>query len=130
VTAEADRAVVIYDGLCPLCQESVSWLSGRARRGALEFLPCQAAERRARFPWLEEQRCIEAIQLVLPDGRALSGAAAVPEILKRLRRWRWLAAAFRMPGMGLLAPRAYAWIARRRYRISAVLGLGRHHRAR
>ncbi len=41
---------------------------------------------------------MEAIQLVLPDGRALSGAAAVPEILRRLRRWRWLAAAFSVPG--------------------------------
>ena len=84
-------------------------------RGA-EFLPCQAAERRARYPWLAEQRCLEAIQLVLGE-RTLSGADAAPEILRRLRRWRWLAAAFALPGMGWLAPRAYAWIARRRYRL-------------
>jgi len=116
----SEPAVVIYDGHCPLCQASVSWLSRRARPGALEFLPCQAAERRARYPWLAEQRCIEAIQLVLGD-RALSGADAAPEILRRLRRWRWLAAAFRLPGMGWLAPRAYAWIARRRYRLSGLL---------
>jgi len=114
-------AVVIYDGMCPLCVEGVTWIGRRARRGEFEFLPCQAAERRARFPWMDDSVCIEAMQVVLPDGRVLAGAAAVPEVLRRLRGWRWLATCFRLPGMNLLAPRAYAWIARRRYRISTLL---------
>jgi predicted DCC family thiol-disulfide oxidoreductase YuxK len=122
------RAVLIYDGLCPLCRGAVTWISRRTIRGRLEFLPCQAAERRARFPQIEERACLAAMQLVLPDGRVLAGVAAAPEILRRLRRWRWLAAAFRLPGMGLVAPRAYAWIARHRYRISSLMG-GRRDRS-
>ena len=114
-------AVVIYDGSCRLCQGSVVWLSRRALRGRFEFLPCQAAERRARFPWMEERACLEAIQLVLPDGRVLPGEKAIPEILKRLRGWRILAALFRVPGTGFVARRVYAWVARNRYSISCAL---------
>jgi predicted DCC family thiol-disulfide oxidoreductase YuxK len=123
------RAVLIYDGLCPLCRRAVTWISRRVIRGQLEFLPCQAAERRARFPEMEERVCLGAMQLVLPDGRVVAGAAAAPEILRRLWRWRWLAAAFRLPGMGLVAPRAYAWIARHRYQISSLIGQRHDHRS-
>jgi predicted DCC family thiol-disulfide oxidoreductase YuxK len=118
-------AVVIYDGTCGLCQGSVGWVSRRARPGAFEFLPCQAAERAARFPAIPEVTCLEAIQLVLPDGRVLGGAAALPEILRRLRGWRWAAALFRLPGAGLVAPIAYRWVARNRYRVSCALGAPR-----
>jgi len=52
----------------------------------------------------------------------LAGDAAIPEILRRLRGWRWLVQAFRLPGMELLAPRLYAWVARHRYQISCMLG--------
>jgi predicted DCC family thiol-disulfide oxidoreductase YuxK len=117
------RAVLIYDASCPLCRQSVTWLSRRAVRGEFEFLPCQAAERRARFPLIAESACMEAMQLVLPDGRVLPGAEAAPEILGRLRRWRSLAALFRLPIVKALAPHVYGWIARRRFRISSLLGL-------
>ncbi|HET8576282.1 MAG TPA: DUF393 domain-containing protein [Methylomirabilota bacterium] len=116
------RAVLIYDGTCGLCQSGVSWIARRAVRGEFEFLPCQAAERRARYPWLEERACMEAMQLILPDGRVLAGDAAIPEILRRLKGWHRLAALFRLPGVGLLAPRLYAWVARHRQPISCMLG--------
>jgi len=122
-------AVLIYDGHCGLCREGVTWISRRVIRGEIEFLPCQSAERRARFPWLEERRCMEAMQLVLPGELLLSGAAAAPEILRRLHRWRWLAGAFGLPGANLLAPRVYGWIARHRYRLSALMARG-HDRPR
>lgn len=121
MTEPEARPVVIYDGACRLCGDGVAWIARRARRGEFEFLPCQAVERRERFPWMDERACMDAMQLILPDGRALAGAAAIPEIMRRLRGWRWLAALFRLPGMDLLAPRAYAWIARHRYRISTLL---------
>ncbi|OGK76580.1 MAG: hypothetical protein A2X52_19475 [Candidatus Rokubacteria bacterium GWC2_70_16] len=114
--------MVIYDGACGLCQRSVAWLRARAGRGQLEFLPCQAPERQARFPWIEERACLEAMQIVLPDGRVLSGAAAIPEILRRLRGWRRLAPVFRIPGVGVLAPSLYRWVARHRHRLSRLPG--------
>ena len=120
----AARAVLIYDGGCGLCRGGISWISRRAVRGHFEFLPCQAAERRARYPWMDERTCMEAMQLILPDGRILAGAAAIPEILRRLRGWRWLAAVFRLPGLEALAPVLYRWVARHRYQISCMLGSG------
>jgi predicted DCC family thiol-disulfide oxidoreductase YuxK len=118
-------AVVVYDGSCALCRGGVTWISRRAVRGELEFLPCQSAERRGRLPWLDEARCMEAIHVVLPDGRVLAGDAAIPEILRRLWGWRWLAALFRLPGASRLGPPVYAWVARHRYRMSCVIGRAR-----
>ena len=120
--AHRRRAVLIYDGTCGLCRGGMSWISRRAVRGQFEFLPCQAPERRARYPWMDERACLEAMQVILPDGRVLAGDAAIPEILRRLRGWRWLAQAFRLPGMEWLAPRLYGWVARHRYQISCLLG--------
>ena len=116
-----DRPVVIYDSACTLCQGGVQWISRRAVRGALEFLPCQSGERRARFPDLAESRCMEAIHVVLPDGRVLAGDAAIPEILRHLHRWRRLAAVFRVPVVRAVAPLVYAWVARHRYQLSCLM---------
>jgi hypothetical protein len=71
-------AVLIYDGDCAMCRASALWLMRRALgSGAdeLEILPCRSPARRARFPAIDEAACLTAMQLVLPDGRVLSGAA-------------------------------------------------------
>ena len=121
-------AVLIYDGDCSLCRASALWLLRRAQAGGardVEILPCRSADRRARFPQVEEAACLTAMQLVLPDGTVLSGADAVPELLHRIPRWRWLARGFALPGLRSLARRVYAWIARNRMRLSCRLPQGR-----
>ncbi len=118
-----NRAVLIYDGECPLCQGIMRLAKSRARPGELEFLPFQAPQRTVRYPDLSEEACRQAMQLVLPDGRVLAGNEALPETLRRLRGWHWLAPAFNLPGAGLLARHLYRWIARNRYALShAVTG--------
>lgn len=114
-------AVLIYDGACAFCQGGMRWVERRARPDQFEFLPCQSPERRSRYPWMAEETCLRAIQLVLPDGRVLAGDVAIPEVLRRLRGWRWLAYLFQLPGVSYLAPRVYAWVARNRYAISCAL---------
>ncbi len=114
-------AVLIFDGDCDLCQGGKRWVEARALPGAFEFLPCQSEERRVRFLTIPEATCLEAMQLVLPDGRILQGIDAVPEILRRVRWWHWAMLLFRVPGVALAAPRMYAWIARHRYTISCLL---------
>jgi predicted DCC family thiol-disulfide oxidoreductase YuxK len=123
--AEPAPPVIIYDSACGLCRGGITWISRRTLRGALEFLPCQSVERRARFPSVEEARCMDAIHLVLPDGRVLAGADALPQILARLKGWRWLAGVFRLPGARGLAPLLYRWVARHRYQLSCLLGAPR-----
>ena len=116
-------ATLIYDAECAMCRSSALWLMRRAlSSGTLEILPCRSRVRQARFPQVAEERCLEAMQLVLPDGRVLSGADAVPELLRRIRGWGWMAQVFALPGIRPLAHRGYGWVARNRMRISCALG--------
>lgn len=119
-----EPAVLIYDGDCSMCRASALWLMRRALAGGaqeLEILPCRSSARRARFPEISEAACLTAMQLVLPDGRVLAGADAVPEILRRIPRWRWLRRLFDVPGVRPLARRAYRWIAENRMQLSCSL---------
>jgi predicted DCC family thiol-disulfide oxidoreductase YuxK len=122
VTADA-RVVLIYDGECSMCRASALWLLRRAEAGGardIEILPCRSPVRRQRFPAIADETCMEAMQLVLPGGHVLGGADAVPEILRRIPRWRWIATVFALPGVRPFARRVYAWIARNRMRISCA----------
>jgi predicted DCC family thiol-disulfide oxidoreductase YuxK len=114
-----DTAVLIYDGECAMCRGSALWLMRLALSGgALEILPCRSEPRRVRFPRISDEACTTAMQLVLPDGRVLTGADAVPELLRRIRGLGWLAALFALPGARPLARRFYTWVARNRMRLS------------
>src|SRR5436853_5053689 len=112
-------ATLIYDGECAMCRASALWLMRLAMSGgALEILPCRSAPRRARFPQISDEACMTAMQLVLPDGRVLTGADAVPELLRRIRGLGWLAAPFALPGVRPLARRFSARLAPNRTRPS------------
>lgn len=116
------RAVLIYDADCAMCRASALWIMRLAlSAGALEILPCRSSTRRTRFPAIADEACLSAMQLVLPDGRILVGADAVPELLRRIRGLRWLATLFALPGVRPVARRVYGWIARNRMRLSCSL---------
>ncbi len=114
-------ATLIYDGNCTFCLRSMDWIRKMALPNCLEFLPCQSESRKTRFPTMSENQCMEAMQLVLPDGRILSGAEAIPELLKRLRGWHLCSHLFSIPGIQWLAPYVYRWVAKNRYSISCLL---------
>ena len=108
-----------------MCRASALWLMRRAMAaGQLEILPCRSGPRRVRFPQITEEQCMRAMQLVLPDGRVLEGADAVPELLRRIPRWRWAAVVLGAPGVRGVARRVYRWIAANRMRISCAVGNG------
>ena len=108
-------ATLIYDGECPLCKKAVAWVQKHARPQTLEYLTCQSPERAQRFPTMAEAQCMEAMQLVMPGGAVYSGDEALPVLLSMLRRWRWLAHLFRLPGITLVSPAAYRLVARNRH---------------
>ncbi len=64
---------------------------------------------------------MKAMHLVLPDGKVLVGEQTLPEIFTRLRRYRFAAVLFKLPGATRLSRIAYRWFADRRYRIAATL---------
>jgi predicted DCC family thiol-disulfide oxidoreductase YuxK len=116
---------LIYDADCPVCRAAVDWVRRDAAvPDSFEFLPCRSGETRSRFPAIAEAACLEAVHLVLPDGAILAGGQALPEILRRTRRYRWAAALFRLPGAGILSRLLYRSFARRRHRISRLLPPG------
>ncbi len=123
----SDKAVLIYDGGCPICRSTVEWIKEHEQKNAFEMLPCRSEDRKKRYPFMEEATCMQAMQLVLPDGNALAGEKALPEIFKRLRRYRAAAALFNLPGSNTIARAFYRWFADRRYRIANILFPQRNH---
>ena len=112
-------AVLIHDAECPVCRAAADWIRRNAADSDdFEFLPCRSGETRTRFPSIGESACLQAMHLVLPDGTILAGERAVPEILRRTRRYRWAATLFRLPGAGILSRLLYGAFARRRHRIA------------
>ena len=113
------RPLVIYDAECPLCVRARDWTRARSPENALEWLPCQSPERESRAPTVTEADCQAAMQFIDDQGAVHAGAAALRQLLPRMNApWRWLAPLFALPG----APRAYAFTARRRRKLSALLG--------
>jgi predicted DCC family thiol-disulfide oxidoreductase YuxK len=117
--------VLVYDADCPVCRAAADWV----RRNIVipdtfEYLPCRSEETRSRFPAITEAACLQAIHLVLADGTILAGERALPEILRRTRRYRWAAVPFRLPGAGILSRLLYGAFARRRHRISRLFPSG------
>ncbi len=115
------KATLIYDGACPLCLKAVEWVESHSAPGAFHMLTCQSEERIASFPDMTEETCMEAMQLVLPNGHVFAGEQALPHLFFLMRRWRWLAYFFRVPGVSLLSPFAYAFVAKHRYMISVFV---------
>jgi predicted DCC family thiol-disulfide oxidoreductase YuxK len=61
------------------------------------------------------------MQLVLPEGTVLAGEKALPEILRRLKRYGSLSSFFKLPGAEGVSRSFYRWFADRRYHIADVL---------
>lgn len=113
-------AVLIYDGECPVCVKAVEWVRSRSRPEAFEFLSCHSKELTRRFPGIGKADCLQAMHLVLPNGTVFVGEQAAPEIFRRLRRHRWAAVLFDLPGAGILSRLFYRWFARHRHRAAGL----------
>jgi predicted DCC family thiol-disulfide oxidoreductase YuxK len=64
------------------------------------------------------------MHLILQDGTILVGEQALPELLRRTRRYRRAAVLFRFPGAGILSRFLYRAFARRRHRIARLFPPG------
>ena len=116
-----ERSTLIYDESCRLCSGTVRWIRENEVENSFTMLPCQADEAASRFPEIERTACMNAMHLVLPDGRVLVGEQAMPEIFKRLKRYRFAAYLFKLPGSRTISRIVYRWFAARRYDIAAIL---------
>lgn len=117
------RWLVVYDGDCGFCRATVNRALARDREGRVVARPFQARGvlRETGISRAEAER---AVFLVAPDGRRWSGAAAVARILRLLPGRAWAGRILELPGIRLLADRAYRWIAGHRSLVSRLTGIG------
>jgi predicted DCC family thiol-disulfide oxidoreductase YuxK len=110
----AGRHVILFDGVCDLCNTGAAWIRARDRDGRFEFLPYQSEEARRRYPALDPILLAETMHVVAPDGEVRAGVDAAPWVFGGLPGWSWLARVLGWPGVRALARPVYREIARRR----------------
>lgn len=107
-----NQPLLIYDGDCRFCCFWVErWKNWTA--GQVVFEPSQNEELVAKFPEIPKEAYDEAVQLILPDGRVLSGAAAVAESLAG--RFPLVRNVFEsVPGLSAVSEWTYSRVAKNR----------------
>jgi predicted DCC family thiol-disulfide oxidoreductase YuxK len=88
-----------------------------ARPGAVEAVSFQDPDQLARFPGLTHDQCMQAMQLVTPDGRVFRGFEAAVRVLATRPILGRLTRAYYLPGVRQLCDWLYARVAANRYRI-------------
>ncbi len=115
-------AVLIYDARCSLCCGCMKWIKLHAiREDAFEFIPCQSEERRNRFPEITDKACQKSFHIVLPNNKILEGDKALPEVLNRLKGFKWLSILFKVPVIKAFLYVVYRWVANNRFIISQTI---------
>lgn len=111
----ADETIVLFDGVCNLCNGSVRFLLRRDRRRRFRFAALQSAAGRG----LLEQHGLPTGTLdtivVLEGGRARVQSDAALHLARRLP-WPWPVLAVFTPLPRPLRDALYAFVARHRYR--------------
>lgn len=107
--------VILFDGVCNLCNASVQWVLKRDRKGQFRFAALQSETGQrllGRFGLNRES--FDTVALVDGD-RLFTRSDAALEIARRLGRpWSWLALLRCIPKR--LRDAAYDFVARHRYR--------------
>jgi predicted DCC family thiol-disulfide oxidoreductase YuxK len=107
--------IILYDGVCNLCNSWVRFVIRHDREGRFRFAPQQSAHGQALISeYLPDGANLSTVILFTND-RVYTKSAAVIEIAAQLEApWRWLAALRLIPRQ--LSDLAYLFIVRHRYR--------------
>ena len=97
--------VVIFDGKCELCKNSISWIEKKLKIKALDFHTTDLSKFNLTF-----EQCSREV-FVLADAKTFSGAMAVAYLLRR-RGNKFLSLLITLSGP--LGKIGYQWVARNR----------------
>jgi predicted DCC family thiol-disulfide oxidoreductase YuxK len=113
------KAIVLYDGDCPLCRKTSVILKRFDWLRQLKIHNCRdTAGIPANTAHLEPARMIAEMHVLTPDRTtALSGFRAVRWIAGRVPLMWPLYPLLFIPGMAKLGQRVYLWIARNRFQL-------------
>lgn len=113
----------LYDGNCVICQSTCDTMRALDWLKRIEFIDLHAdATWRERFPNLQLHKLMAEIHVVDEAGRAYAGFAGSRRMLKEVPLGFPLWLLLQLPGSEMVGQRVYRFIARRRYRINALLG--------
>ena len=114
--AERGRAILLYDGRCGFCLESVRRLRILDLFGWVDPLDFHTQPDLAKLsPVLTPERCRSEMILLEPNGRLSGGFQAFARMTLRLPLLMGLAPLVHLPGADWVGTRAYRWIAAHRY---------------
>ena len=116
-TTPPGRYVVLYDGLCKICDAGSCRLLKMARPGAVERVDFQQPGALDPFPGLTHEACMQQMFLVAPDGRVYAGFEAAVRAVATRRTIGWIAYLYYIPGIRQLCNLLYRFVAARRYRL-------------
>jgi len=115
----AGRAIVLYDGICHLCQGTVRFIVARDGRGRVAFAPLQSPLGRRLLAEhglpADGTAAAGGSVVLIEEGQAFTRSTAVLRIARLLR------APWPVFSIGLVIPvrlrdAVYDWVARHRYR--------------
>ena len=116
LNAARGRAILLYDGQCGFCLESVRRLRILDLFGWIDPLDFHKQPNLAQLnPALTPQRCHSEMVLLEPEGRISGGFQAFARMTRRLPMLLWLAPLAHLPGANWVGTRVYRWIAEHRY---------------
>jgi len=123
VIKQLQKLTLFYDGLCPLCQAEILFLSGRNQAALLEFIDINS---KAYDPLKVGVSCEEALAAMYgqyADGTLINGAAVFPAAYERanLPKLAWV---FSRKPLQPALQAGYRFFAKNRHAISSVLGPG------
>jgi len=114
------KAIVLYDGDCPLCRRSVAILR---RLDWLHRLTYQDARDKEHLPAsempLDPERLLQEMHVLTPKRRrAYAGFAAFRWLAARLPLLWLIVPLLYLPGVPWLGRRLYRWVARNRFKLA------------
>lgn len=115
------KLTMYYDGLCPLCQAEILFLSGRNRAGLLSFVDVNSMQYSVDTVGVSCQQALDSMYAQYDDGELINGVDVFSAAYERanLPKLAWL---FSRPSLRPVLTSGYRFFAKNRHTISSILG--------
>ena len=115
------KLTMFYDGLCPLCQAEIQFLSGRNQAGLLSFIDINSDLYLPGHVGVSCDQALASMYAQYDDGKLIKGVEVFSAAYSRanLPKLAWL---FSRPALTPIWNVGYRFFAKHRHAISALLG--------
>ena len=115
------KLTMYYDGLCPLCQAEILFLSRRNEAGLLSFVDVNSSQYSADAVGVSCQQALDSMCAQYDDGELINGVDVFSAAYERanLRTLAWL---FSRPSLWPMLTWGYRFFAKNRHLISRIFG--------